>query len=230
MDDNLKLLCSEYREKIKEPLAITAPDGREFVVASDGSMFLAVPLSFVSKTYAKADGNILKYIGECLDEVPPDNAILTTAERLIEWAGPPVWEIECVECEGCGTLREQLDCAKCDGKGDVECLCATCGNAHDVGCGLCDGTGTQTEKTDVPCDECDGKGKTKHLQGTYRPGEIAGLAVDLRRFARLCAFAQGECKVWALEQRVNIIGQSGWRGVLMMMLLGKDEPRSMFKP
>lgn len=40
----------------------------------------------------------------------------------------------------CACIDDQ--CAECDGSGETECECVTCGDCHDRECEHCDGTGT----------------------------------------------------------------------------------------
>lgn len=218
LTERLMPLCCRNRAHMNKPIAIEiVPFGRMFLAACDGSMVVAVASE---EPGAETEDTVRKELTRLIEERVPQYATATTSEKLRAWSGEPVWQSTCPECKGDKTVLSPGDCSNCEGEGEVTCYCMDCSNEHTRDCQTCDGTGDGPVEKGTPtdCDRCAAIGTIPELLSKEAdPGRVERLVVDRRRLARLLSMTdEGECSIWADDQRFNARGKD-WHLTLMAL-------------
>ena len=125
-------------------------DGREFAVATDGWMLVAVQRDHVVGELPPVPERVQKLAADWVTTAPADATVLPCAQ-LRAFSGaytvPPA-------CDTCNNERE-IECVDCDGEGSHECECMNCGDVHRVDCKVCKGDGRRKcpDCSDTPDDK-----------------------------------------------------------------------------
>jgi hypothetical protein len=121
---------------------LVVKDGREWSVATDGHVLVAVPRVFVAGECPAAPNKVASLALKWIDRLPVA-PVTFHAKTLRNFARV---ETVTVQCDTCGNKRT-VDCETCDGTGTSECECDSCSNVHEAECDECkDGR--------APCPDC----------------------------------------------------------------------------
>lgn len=131
-------------EKWPEAPFLMTHDGREWALATDGHLLLAVRRELVAGECTPVPEKVAALAAKWLDRsFEASTAVAGAAVKA--FAGVPTFG-ECDECQN----KRVIECEDCDGEGGSDCECSTCGDTHDRSCKTCDGSGSRT------CPECGG--------------------------------------------------------------------------
>lgn len=157
---------------------VVAANGREWVVWSNGFVFIAV---LDHPSCGHAPEGVQAAIRPHL--VEPGPFVEVDLDRLRAWAGEARWERPCAACEAGLTT-----CDECGGSGSEECdpidtASRTCEHGlqarHKALCAECGGAGR------LRCERCGGSGLTDRAES--RPGWVADTIVNRELVSRALA-------------------------------------------
>lgn len=97
------------------------------------------------------------------------NGVTVSLQELRQWMKGGEVLPKCSACDGSGY---QGDCDRCDGAGDIGCVCQECDDEHEYECRSCKGIGK------IACDADGCGGPPKSADKVRRYGTVLGVAVN----------------------------------------------------
>lgn len=147
--------------------------------------------------------SMAKMTRESIRPMKPHGTVVDLV-ALREWCGDT-----CSQCHGAGRVNV---CKDCDGEGEIDCECETCGDSHERTCRECDGDGGE---------RCPRSCQPKVMDPR---GVLVGLAINRRLLREALAGLPGtQCRVASSEKEKLLVFGDRWRVVLMSIRTEPDE-------
>lgn len=202
-DDPRKYLYSPFCMQ----LDVFDSGSRNYKIATDRKKLFARQGGF--RETPQATERAKEAIQSIFDEMPRHSDTHFYIKRSVvdKWAEPALWDRKCPECFG---LVETIKCEKCDGCGEMICMCPKCSTAHEVKCQICHGAGV------IGCAYCAGE---KRLPIKPRLGSISGVIVNRELVAEVLTQTSDKNITIMVKGERNPIFFSGegWYGAVMPM-------------